>query len=122
MKYTDLDLLSEFLGLSNYQTTFLKNNYNKYDISRLEKRGGVLCVPYVYKRNRFIDGIYKFLFGTKVDLIGKKKLLLRAQKKVKFFAQGYHSVKVGDFIYYADKNGKDISREEFMRAVKESVR
>lgn len=103
------------LNLSQYQLNKLKMSYDQYNISRLEKRGGVLYVPYIY--HGFFGFLSKILFGVRADLIGKNKTLLRAQRNIKFCANGYHSVRVGKYTYYADADGQAVSKNDFLRGI-----
>lgn len=111
--YTKFDALAHNLNLNQYQLNKLKIHIDKYNIARLEKRGGVLYAPYV--PHGLWGWIGKLLFGARADLIGPNKLLLRAQRNIKFTANGYHSVKVGRYVYYANACGQIVSREEFLR-------
>ena len=104
--------LSKNLNLTSYQTNKLKLHYDKYNIARLQKRGGLLYAPYVV--HGFFGKISNILLGARADLIGQNKTLLRAQRNIKFGANGYHCVKVGRYTYYADSMGDVISREEFL--------
>ena len=103
--------LSQILSLSPYQTNKIKTNYGKYNIARLQKRGGVLYAPYL------THGVWQYfmrvLFGVQADLIGQDKTLLQAQRNIKFCANGYHSVRVGKYTYYADAAGNIVSQQEF---------
>ena len=108
-----INVLAKNLNLSSYQINKIKNDYDKYNIARLEKRGGVLYAPYVVHG---IQGwIARIFLGTTADLIGQDKTLLRAQRNIKFFANGLHCVKIGRYTYYADAHGKNISKTEFLR-------
>ncbi len=107
-----IDVLAQQLNLSLYQSNKLKTNYEQYNISRLEKRGGVLFAP--YNMPGFFGWIGRVLFGVRADLIGENRMLLQAQRKIKFCANGYHCVRVGRYTYYADGTGNVVSRGEFM--------
>ena len=113
---TNFDRLTETMNLSQYQRDVLKNNYDKYNISRLVKRGDVLYAPHASRAGIFAAA-RRLLMGTPADLIGKNKTLLSDKRKIKFYACGYHCVHIVDFKYYADPNGQAISREIFMRAI-----
>lgn len=113
----NIDLLCDTLGLSPYQRDVLKANYEKYDIARLVKRGGVLFAPHV-RRGRLFAVAAQILRGTPADLIGRHKMLLRGQRRVKFYADGFHSVNLGRFRYYADADGQAVSHEIFCNAMK----
>ncbi len=106
-----INSLAQNLNLSAYQANKIKADYDKYNVSRLQKRGGVLYAPYV------VHGVWgrvsRVLFGATADLIGQNKTLLRAQRNIRFFANGLHSVKIGRYTYYADATGKSISQHEF---------
>ncbi len=108
--------LCQILCLSQYQTNKIKAHYDRYNISRLQKRGGVLYAPYATR------GIWEYfariLFGVRADLIAPDKTLLQAQRNIKFCANGYHCVRVGKYTYYADALGNNVSREEFKRRFK----
>ena len=102
-----IDYLAQNLNLSSYQANKLKMDYDRYNISRLEKRGGVLYAPYVV--HGFWGRVSRVFFGVQADLIGQNKTLLQAQRNIKFYANGFHCVKVGRYTYYADANGNNIS-------------
>ncbi len=112
----NFDRLAETMGLSPYQQETLRGNCEKYDFSRLVKRGDVLYAPHALR-----PGIYaalqRLLFGNFADLIGKNKTLLSGRRRIKFYAYGYHCVKVGQYKYYADPSGQAISRNIFRRAI-----
>ncbi len=110
------DRLAQNLNLSQYQINRLKIYKHKYNVARLQKRGGVLYAPYLVRG--LWHGLYCAVFGVRADLIGKDRVLLQAQRNIKFCANGYHAVKVGRYIYYADANGCEISRDEFMQNLK----
>ena len=114
--YKRIDVLIEYLQLSQYQSSKLKTDYDKYNISRLEKRGGVLYAPYVI--HGFWNKLFSIFFGRRADLIGKTKIVLRAQRNIKFCANGYHCVRIGLYTYYADADGNAVSRNEFIRNTK----
>ncbi len=109
--------LSQVLGLSPYQSSKLKTNYDRYNIARLQKRGGVLYVPYA------THGVWQYLmrvlFGVRADLIGVDKTLLQAQRNIKFCANGYHCVRVGRYTYYADASGSIVSQQEFFKNIRD---
>ena len=105
--------LVDVLGLSQYQSSKLRVHYDRYNIARLETRGGVLYAPYA-TRNIW-EYLSRIFFGVPADLIGPNKILLRAQRNIKFCANGYHSVKVGRYTYYADAGGNIVSKTEFLR-------
>ena len=107
-----IDSLSEILNLSSYQSNKLKTHYEKYNMSRLEKRGGVLYAPYVV--HGFWGRVSTVFLGRRADLIGQNRILLQAQRNIKFCANGYHCVKVGRYTYYADATGRVVSRNEFI--------
>lgn len=111
-----INILSKQLNLSQYQENKLKTQSYKYDVTRLQKRGGVLYAPYV--THGLFDWCIKFLFGRPADLIGPKYVLLRAQRKVKFCANGYHCVRVGRHRYYANAFGDIVSKNEFLKNTK----
>lgn len=110
--YNKIDCLAQNLNLSSYQANKLKTDYDKYNISRLEKRGGVLYAPYVV--HGFLERVYNLFLGRRADLIGQNRILLQAQRNIKFCANGYHCVKVGRYTYYADATGRVVSRNEFI--------
>ena len=108
-----VNLLTHNLNLSPYQSNKLMLNYELYNMSRLEKRGGVLFVP--YRTSGLLGQLGRFLFGVRADLIGENKTLLQAQRNIKFCANGYHSVRVGRYTYYANAAGNIISPDEFFK-------
>lgn len=109
--------LCQMLCLSQYQTNKLKAHCDRYNMSRLQKRGGVLYAPYATR------GVWQYmariLFGARADLIAQDKTLLQAQRNIKFCANGYHCVRVGKYTYYADASGNNVSREEFNKCFKD---
>ena len=108
---TRINILAQNLNLSQYQANKLKTNYERYNISRLEKRGGLLFVP--YRLSGIFGWVGRILFGVQADLIGENKTLLQAQRNIKFCANGYHCVRVGRYTYYADASGNIVSPSEF---------
>ena len=111
-----IDKLIEILNLTSYQENKIKSNYDRYNVSRLEKRGGVLYAPYIVRG--FWERVSCMLFGVRADLIGQNRTLLRSQRNIKFYANGLHCVKVGRYTYYANANGKILSRYEFKQELK----
>lgn len=111
-----INMLVDCLNLNDYQVHKLKTNYDKYNMSGVQKRGGVLYVPYVSRG--FLDMVRAFLFGVPADLIGQNKVLLRAQRNIKFCENGFHCVRVGKYTYYANAAGQVISKEDFLAATK----
>lgn len=107
--------LAQNLNLSSYQENKIKSCYDRYNISRLEKRGGVLYAPYVV--HGFWGRVSRVLFGTRADLIGQNRTLLQAQRNIKIYANGLHCVKVGRYTYYADATGKTMSQYEFRQRI-----
>ncbi|MBR3781949.1 MAG: hypothetical protein IKL14_00990 [Alphaproteobacteria bacterium] len=111
-----INLLADYLKLNDYQSHKLKSGYDKYNVNKIQKRGGVLYVPYV---SRGILGMMRALvFGVQADLIGQNKVLLRAQRNIKFYENGFHRVRVGRYTYYANAAGQVVSKDEFLDAVK----
>lgn len=107
-----VDKLARNLNLSPYQSSKLKSNYDRYNISRLEKRGAILFAPY---QSSGIWGFFMRMFrGVRADLIGENKMLLQAQRNIKFCANGYHCVRVGRYTYYADATGNVVSHSQFV--------
>jgi len=111
-----LNHLCQMLSLSQYQTNKLKAHYDRYNIARLQKRGGVLYAPYATRGPW--QYVMRILFGARADLIAHDKTLLQAQRNIKFCANGYHCVRVGKYTYYADASGNNVSREEFKQRFK----
>lgn len=111
--HNNIENLRHHLNLTQYQSNRLKMYYEMYNFSRLQKRGGVLYVPYASRG--LWERVGRILFGVRADLIGQNKVLLRAQRNIKFFANGYHCVRVGKYTYYADAAGQVVSRDEFLR-------
>lgn len=106
------DRLARNLNLNNYQYNKLKAHYDKYNFARLQKRGGVLYAPYAV--HGFWQCVRRFIFGVQADLIGVDRVLLRAQRNIKFCANGFHSVRVGRYTYYANAQGQVISQQEYL--------
>ena len=109
---TNFDTLVKMLNLNNYQVNKLKNCLDRYDLSGLQKRGGVLFVPYV--EHGVWQRLVRHLFGPRADLIGADRMLLRNQRNVRFCKNGYHSVRVGRYTYYANALGQVVSQQEFL--------
>lgn len=105
----NIDMLVGQLGLNEYQANILRKNYDKYDVSRLVKRGGVLYAPRRDNANRFVCAIHKLLFGDVADLIGHDKILLHAARHVKFMRGGVYCIRIGQYKYWADRNGHALS-------------
>ncbi len=82
-----LNKLTTLLRLSPYQISTLQQNYDKYNISRLVKRGGILYAPY---KCGFIKRI---LFGTPADLISPTKTIFHARRGIKFSAYGKYTIR-----------------------------
>lgn len=110
-----LDKLSEMLNLSPYQKKALVAGQGKYNMARLVKRGGLLYAP--YDAGGLMGMAADLLYGRRADLIGRNKTLLHAQRGIRFHSAGFHSVRVGGFMYYADASGAAISRTAFMRGI-----
>ena len=113
--YDYIHNLSKNLNLTQYQENKILSDYEKYNVSRLEKRGGVLYAPYV--AHGFWGRVSRVLFGARADLIGKNKTLLRAQRNIRFYANGFHCVKIGRYTYYADASGQVMSQQDFKREI-----
>lgn len=111
-----LDQLSVLLGLSPYQANKLRLYSQQYNIARLEKRGGILYAP--YRANGLWGWGKKIFLGQCADLIGQDRMLLRAQRNIRFCANGYHCVRIGKYTYYANADGHVVSKQEFMRETK----
>ena len=104
------------LRLTTYQSDVLKTNHKIYNIGRLVKRGGVVYVPYI--SHGIYGRILKFIYGARADLIGQNKILVRNCRNIRFYSGGYYCVKIGPYTYYADARGCPISRDEFLRGIK----
>ena len=113
IRHDYIDKLTFLLRLTPYQAEILKNNADKYNIGRLEKRGGVVYVPHMPQG--VVSYFFKILRGVPADLIGQNKMLVKNVRNVKFCNDGYHCVQVGRYKYYADAMGHNISREQFLR-------
>ncbi len=110
-----IDNVTQNLNLSSYQASKVKSNYDKYNVSRLEKRGGLLYAPYIV--HGFWGRISRALFGVRADLIGQNETILSAHRNIKFGANGYHCVKIGRYTYYADSTGKTVSYDDYVRGI-----
>ncbi len=110
--HDNINKIAQLLNLTMYQSNRLKCNWERYDMTGLQKRGGVLYAPYVV--NGLVGRIWAMVIGKRADLIGPDRILLRAQRGIKFCANGYHCVRVGRYVYYANACGQIISRDEFM--------
>lgn len=111
-----INTLADYLNLNEYQANKLKTNFEKYNINKLQKRGGVLYVPYAARG--LWGRVAVLLFGRQADLIGENKVLLHAQRNIKFCQNGFHSVRVGRYVYYADSAGQVLSKDEFFNATR----
>lgn len=111
----NIDKLAHLLNLNSYQSNRLKAHCDRYDFSCLQKRGGVLYAP--YKSRGIFAWIVGMMFGVRADLIGQNKMLLRAQRRIRFCANGYHCVRIGKYTYYANSNGDALTHDEFVRGV-----
>ncbi len=111
--HENINKLTALLNLNSYQINKLKDNYAIYNMAGLQKRGGILYAPYL--SSGLCGWMVRILFGVRADLIGQNKILLRAQRRIKFYANGYHCVRVGRRVYYADATGQVVSRDEFLR-------
>lgn len=121
-KKADVEKLAKAMGLSQYQQDVLMSNQDKYDMTGLVKRGGVLYAPHLVKTKSIFEIARRALTGDSADLIGQDKMLLRGQRKIKFYAGGFHCVSVGQFKYYADKDGHAVSRDIFLQAIESNKR
>ncbi len=52
----DIDKLAYTLGLNEYQTHVLKQNYGKYDVCHLVLRGGVYCMRHAIVYAVYLTG------------------------------------------------------------------
>ena len=86
--HENINKIAQLLNLTMYQSNRLKRNCERYNMSGLQKRGGVLYAPYVV--HGFWVRLGTVVFGGRADLIGPDKVLLRAQRGIKFCANGYH--------------------------------
>ncbi len=116
-KKADVEILAKNLGLSPYQQDILISNQDKYDMSGLVKRGGVLYAPHLLRTKSIFEIARRALTGASADLIGQDRMLLCGQRKIKFYAGGFHCVSVGKFKYYADKDGNAVPRQVVMQAI-----
>lgn len=111
-----IDNLAHNLRLTQYQSDMLKSNIDKYNMGRIVKRGGVVYVPYM--AHGIFGRIAKIFCGVRADLIGQSKVLIKNKRNIKFCKNGYHYVKIGPYTYYADAYGQAISRDAFLRGIK----
>ncbi len=111
---SDIKTLADWLNLSDYQRKILSENSDKYDMGRLEKRGGVLFAP--RRADGFWRGVARLIMGAHVDLVACDRILLRAKRNIKFCAGGFHRVRIGRFSYYADAAGHVVSKNTFYNA------
>ncbi|MDE6477715.1 MAG: hypothetical protein K2L94_00515 [Alphaproteobacteria bacterium] len=110
--------LCERLRLTPYQSYILEMNCHKYNLSRLVKRGGVLYAPYLSgAKNRWTDAAARLVRGPRADLIGPDRMLVRAQRGIRFCADGCYCARHGGVKYYADATGRRLTRDDFMRIV-----
>ncbi len=111
--HENINKITQLLNLTTYQTNRLKRNLEQYNMAGLQKRGGLLYAPYVV--HGIWGRVWAVIAGGRADLIGPDRVLLRAQRCIKFCANGYHSVRVGRYVYYANAYGQVVSRSEFMQ-------
>lgn len=114
----DIDKLVATLNLTEYQAHVLRTRHHQYDMTGLVKRGGVLYVPRSASDGPgIVHYIRRILFGRRADLIGRDKILLQAVRRIKFMADGLHCVRIGQYQYWADKNGQSVSSEYVRRVL-----
>ncbi len=118
MSQNHIDALAQNLNLTPYQRQILESNYNDYDVSGLVMRGGALYAPR-RRRSGMFARASDALRGRHADLIGRNKTLLQDVRGIRFYARGYYSVAVDDSVFYADSQGRIISRQAFRRALKQ---
>ena len=118
----DLEKLAKILKLSQYQRNILISNQDKYDMTGLIKRGDVLYAPHSLRTKSVFEILYRAFTGKSADLIGQDKMLLQGQRKIKFYAGGFHCVSVGQFKYYADPDGRAIPKHIFEQIVSANKR
>ena len=111
--HENINKITQLLNLTMYQTNKLKCNFEQYNMSGLQKRGGLLYAPYA--AHGVLGRVWNLVVGGRADLIGPDRILLRAQRGIKFCANGYHCVRVGRYVYYAHAHGQVVSRNEFMQ-------
>lgn len=117
MSQNHIDALAQNLNLTPYQRQVLENNYQHYDVTGLVMRGGALYAP--RRRVGAFARAREVLSGRSADLIGRNKTLLQNVRGIKFYARGYYSVTTGDSVFYADADGRVISRDDFYRALRQ---
>lgn len=78
-KKADVEILAKNLGLSPYQQDILISNQDKYDMSGLVKRGGVLYAPHLLRTKSIFEIARRALTGASADLIGQDRMLLCGQ-------------------------------------------
>lgn len=105
-------MLCDQLRLSPYQSYILQNNSKRYDLSRLQKRGGVLYAPYARDDENLL---VRLLFGPRADLIGADKLLIHNRRGVKIYPTGFFSAYERGIKYFADTNGNRVGKGLFYR-------
>jgi hypothetical protein len=67
----------------------LAQNFHKYNLRRLVKRGEILYAPYKCELSRsFRDAIEKIFFGPRADLIGTDKILVFDRRGIKLRRDG----------------------------------
>lgn len=112
----DIDKLVTILNLTEYQARVLRARRHQYDMTGLVKRGGVLYAPRCAGDGPgIVHYVRRILFGRRADLIGRDKILLQAVRRIKFMADGLHCVRVGQYRYWADKNGQSVSGDYVRR-------
>lgn len=103
--------ISNRLRLSPYQSFMLEKNAHLYNLDGLQKRGDVLMAPYKCDKScGFWDWLAKQVYGSRVDLIGTDKVLLRAQRGITLFSTGFYSAYDKYGKYFADSNGTRTSK------------
>ncbi len=111
----DIEKLSYYLNLTEFQSDMLRRGADKYDISRLVVRGGVLYAPHrvcaLFERARCC------VMGRMADLIGKDRVLMQNRRGVRLYRDGYYQGRIGAYKYRGDKNGDMVAPDVFRRKI-----
>jgi hypothetical protein len=115
---TSVMKISDKLNLTPYQAYVLEQNGDKYELDRLVKRGMVLYAPYrCISRKGFWDKLKKLFLGSRADLIGADRILVKDERGIRLFATGFFTARDTHGKYYADSSGMRISRNVFYRII-----
>jgi hypothetical protein len=110
-----IELISNRLRLSPYQSYILLLNKHKYKLDSLQKRGEVLYAPHhCDMATDTKDFFQKVLTGPRADLIGSERMLVVGQRGIKLYDTGsYRAADTHGNSYYGDQSGSPMDRSLF---------